>query len=148
MAAPLAIPATPNRPATVPIEATAEATVAQMTVKFAVDLGSATNFDALRGLWNATRSGHAALFEGLLPLVAVRENSRSRTAELRLIVGPLADADAAAKLCATLTAAHRACQPTPFEGRPFALSANEPGSRVAPVPASPSSTRPPTRLAP
>ena len=55
------------------------------------DLGGAANFDGLRGLWNSTRKTHAVLIEGLHPVVVVRENTRTRAAELRLIVGPMPD---------------------------------------------------------
>jgi hypothetical protein len=56
--------------------------------EFGVDIGGAVNFDALRVLWNSTKAGHAALFDGLSPRVTVRENSKSRAAELRLIAPP------------------------------------------------------------
>jgi hypothetical protein len=40
---------------------------------------------------------------------------------LRLVVGPLASADAAAKLCTTLERLRLTCQPTIFAGRHLAL---------------------------
>jgi hypothetical protein len=137
---------TPSRPAPPNVvEAAAGATLPKLKAEFGVDIGGAVNFDALRVLWNSSKAGYPALLDGFSPLVAVRENSKSRATELRLIVGPLADADAAAKLCAALTAAHRACQPAPFEGRPFALSVTEPENRLAPVPAPRAPPRPPAR---
>jgi hypothetical protein len=86
-------------------------------VDFGVDIGGAANFEGLRQLWTSTSGSNAALFEGLFPVVALRENSRTRAAELRMIVGPLADAEAATRLCEALAAAHRYCQPAGFEGQ-------------------------------
>jgi hypothetical protein len=40
---------------------------------------------------------------------------------LRLVVGPLASADAAAKFCKTLERFRLTCQPTIFAGRHLAL---------------------------
>jgi hypothetical protein len=105
----------------------------ELRTEFGVDIGSAVNFDALRVLWNSTKASHAALLDGLSPLVSTRENSKSRTAELRLIIGPLPDAEAAARLCAALAAARRSCQPTPFVGERFALASPEPERKPAPA---------------
>ncbi len=52
--------------------------------------------------------------------MVVRENSRTKAVELRLIVGPLANAEAAARICATLSAARRYCQPVAYEGQRLA----------------------------
>jgi hypothetical protein len=41
--------------------------------------------------------------------------------ELRLVVGPLVNAGAAARLCGTLAASGLACQPTIFDGQRLAL---------------------------
>jgi hypothetical protein len=46
---------------------------------------------------------------------------RSKAILLRLVVGPLVSADAAAKLCTTLGRYRLACQPTIFAGRHLAL---------------------------
>jgi hypothetical protein len=116
-------------------------------VEFGVDIGGAPNFEGLRLLWTSTRGGNAALFEGLHPVVALRENSRTRAAELRLIVGPLADAEAATRLCATLAAAHRYCQPSGFEGQRLA-DADKAIERnpAAPPRAAPKASMPARRL--
>ena len=79
------------------------------------------SFDGLRTLWNAITANHYGLFEGLHPIVAVRENSKSRTAELRLIAGPLTDVEIANRICTTLAAAKRYCRLVTFEGQPLAL---------------------------
>ena len=72
------------------------------TTEFGVDIGGAASFDGLRVLWASTKGSNAALFEGLHPVVAMRENSATKAVELRLVAGPLANAEAAARLCATL----------------------------------------------
>ena len=102
-------------------------------VEFGVDVGGAVNFDGLRVLWTSTKGSNAALFEALHPVVAVRENSRTKNAELRLVVGPLANVEHAARLCANLSAARRYCQPVAFEGQRLAEPDAVPERRAAPV---------------
>ena len=90
--------------------------------EFGVDLGGDRTVDALRALWTSLRAGrHATLFAGLRPLVAIREGGKPGTMELRLVVGPLVNAGAAARLCGTLAAAGLACQPAVFDGQRLAL---------------------------
>jgi hypothetical protein len=98
---------------------------------FGVDVGGAASFEGLRALWNTTRKTYAPLLDGLQPIVTVRENPRTRTAELRLIVGPLPDSETAAQLCATFSVAKRYCRPETFEGPELSLSAPEPPRRPA-----------------
>jgi hypothetical protein len=87
-----------------------------------IDVGGAINFDGLRTLWSSTKHSVMTLPEELYPVVAVRENGKARSAELRLIVGPLTSAEAAARICATLAAVHRYCQPVAFEGQRLSLA--------------------------
>ncbi len=87
---------------------------------FGVDIGGAANLEGLKQLWNAAKSRHAALLNGLRPIVSIRESTTGEM-DLRLIVGPLANAAAAAKLCATLGAADVLCQTTVFDGQRLAL---------------------------
>lgn len=89
--------------------------------EFGVDLGGAANFPALRTLWTSIRSKHAALIDGLRPLVSIREGSRPGEVELRLVAGPLLNAGVAARLCASLAAAGLVCQPALFDGQRLAL---------------------------
>jgi hypothetical protein len=98
------------------------------------DIGGAAHFDALRTLWTSLRRTNAALVEGLHPVVIARENPRFRTAELRLIVGPLHDSEAAAEFCAALAAAKRYCQLATFEGTQLSLVAPEPPRRSVVAP--------------
>lgn len=124
---PAAMPPPEPQPATVdravPVEPAGDPAAASSVAtrtEFGVDVGGATNFDGLRVLWSSTKGSNAALFEGLQPVVVVRENSRTKAAELRLIAGPLANAEAAARICATLSAARRYCQPVAYEGQRLA----------------------------
>jgi hypothetical protein len=89
--------------------------------EFGVDLGSAPSMAGLRGLWQSLKEAHEPLFEGLRPVMALREGMRPGTIELRLVAGPLANAAAAARLCAALSAAGLGCQATVFDGQRLAL---------------------------
>jgi hypothetical protein len=96
-----------------------------------VDVGSAANYDGLRALWHSTKNNDPGLLEGLFPVVAARENGKTHGAELRLILGPMADVESAARLCADLQAAHQYCQPVAFEGQPLSLNESAPASKTA-----------------
>ena len=86
-----------------------------------VDIGGAASMQALRAQWTTAKANYGLLFEGLRPVVAVRE-IRPGVPELRLILGPLANTAAAAKLCAALAAAHVSCRKTVFEGQRLTLN--------------------------
>jgi hypothetical protein len=88
---------------------------------YGADIGSALSIKALQARWAGVRLAHPQLFEGLEPVVTLRENARSNRIELRLLVGPLPSAEAAAQLCASLAAFRLFCQPAMFEGRHLAL---------------------------
>jgi hypothetical protein len=60
------------------------------------------------------------------PQVVVRENSKTKGADLRLIVGPIANVEEAARMCATLSTGRRYCQPVAFEGQPLPDADNVP----------------------
>ena len=89
--------------------------------EFAVDLGGEANLDGLRALWATIRGNHGAALESLRPLVSIREGTKSGTVELRLVAGPLANAGAAARLCAGLQASGVPCQATVFDGQRLSL---------------------------
>jgi hypothetical protein len=92
-----------------------------VTAELGVDVGGVHNFESLRTLWTSTKRSNVALPEELYPLVQVRENNKTPGADLRLIIGPLASAEAAARLCSALLAEHRYCQPVAFEGQRLSL---------------------------
>jgi hypothetical protein len=87
-----------------------------------VDVGGAANYESLRALWHVTKNSEPELLGDLYPVVTVRENSKTHGVELRLVIGPIADAEAASQLCATLSGARHYCQPVAFEGQRLALT--------------------------
>jgi hypothetical protein len=101
-----------------------------MTAELGIDVGGALNFDSLLTLWSSIKRSNLVPAEELYPLVALRENNRLGV-DLRLIIGPLAGAEAAARLCSTLSAEHRYCQPVAFEGQ--RLSSVKPAPKVGTV---------------
>jgi hypothetical protein len=115
-------PVVPPNPLTPPARRpAADAASPGSPTTYAVDIGSAVSIQALRARWAGTRSAHPQLFEGLQPVVTLKEIPRSNRTELRLVVGPLASADAASQLCASLAAYRLFCQPTTFDGQHLAL---------------------------
>jgi hypothetical protein len=88
---------------------------------YGAEIGSASSIKALHARWEGIRSAHLQIFDGLTPVVALRENPRSHKTELRLVVGPLGNAAAAAQLCASLMAVQLSCLPTMFDGHNLAL---------------------------
>lgn len=114
-----AVPA-PNAAAPAP-RAELPALPALPAPQYGVDIGSAVSIQVLRAHWLGVRSAHAQLFEGLMPVVMLREVPHTGRVELRLVVGPLANAEAAAKLCTALAPYRLSCQPTLFSGQHVAL---------------------------
>jgi hypothetical protein len=86
---------------------------------FGVDIGGAPTLAAMRTAWDRIRRNHASLLDGLRPVIAIRDG-RGGQVDLRLVVGPIGNAAAAARLCASLAAAGLSCQPTMFEGQRLA----------------------------
>ncbi len=87
------------------------------TTEFAVDIGGGPSIPALRDLWKAARTNHPVALRGLRPLIAVREGAQPSAVDLRLVAGPLANAAAAATICATLAGAGWSCRSTVFDGQ-------------------------------
>lgn len=85
--------------------------------EFGVDIGGGATLDEVRALWNMAKARNAGLLGNLRPIVSARKD---RAGELRLIVGPLPNAAAAAKLCINLGAADVMCSTRPFEGERLA----------------------------
>jgi hypothetical protein len=113
---PPAAPAPPARLAAIPAEAQPAPPPATATrTEFGVDIGSGSDLDEVRTLWNAAKAQHGRLLGNLRPIVSRRED-RAGNADYRLIVGPLANAGSAARLCATLGAADVMCSTRPYQG--------------------------------
>ncbi len=91
--------------------------------QYGVDIGSGLTIASVaRALGGACAPRIRQLFEGLQPIVTRQGRSpRANRVELRLVVGPLADAGAATQLCASLTPFGLFCQPTIFDGQHLAL---------------------------
>ena len=88
---------------------------------YGAEIGSASSLKALHARWAGIRSTHLQILDGMSAVVALRENPRSHKTELRLVVGPLANAAVAAQLCASLIAVQLSCLPTMFDGHNLAL---------------------------
>lgn len=88
---------------------------------FGIDIGSGPTLASLRATWSSLRRTHRDLFEGLHPVIAVRDTNRQGAVELRLVLGPLGNAAAAARLCGKVANAGISCQPAIFDGQRLAL---------------------------
>lgn len=88
---------------------------------FGVDIGSGPSVKSLRSTWTSIRQKHGDLFEGLYPVIAVRDGGKPGPVELRLIIGPLTNAATAARLCGKIANAGLSCQPAIFDGQRLAL---------------------------
>jgi hypothetical protein len=84
-------------------------------------------------MWRALSKSNSALAK-LDPIIVVREGSGGLGMQLRLVAGPLDDAAAAAKICATLTESDRTCEPTVFDGQRLAIKSDEPSPLEAKAP--------------
>jgi hypothetical protein len=89
--------------------------------EYGLDLGGASTIEGVRALWVTTQRRHVKQFDGLHPILRLRERGRKAGVELRLVVGPLNSAAMAARLCVAITEAGTNCQPTLFDGQRLAL---------------------------
>jgi hypothetical protein len=122
-APPATVQAPPNRGTAGHLATGAPTAADSVTTKtdFGIDVGGNTSVESLRTLWVTLKASQPALFEGLRPVVAIREGQKPGTIELRLIAGPIANAGMAARMCAALSAMNQTCQPTVFDGQKLAL---------------------------
>ncbi|MGP9810715.1 hypothetical protein ACTZWT_04305 [Rhodopseudomonas sp. NSM] len=95
--------------------------------EFGAELGGANSVEGLRNLWRRMSKAHTEL-KDMRPIIMVKENASG--GQLRLVVGPLNDAAAAARLCATLGAADRACETSVFDGQRLPLTSTAPPPRM------------------
>jgi SPOR domain len=89
--------------------------------QYGVDIGSALSIQALRARWSELRAAHPQVFQGLTPTAVQRDVPPPGHPELRLVLGPLPNSDAATRLCASLSPFRLFCQPTGFDGQHVAL---------------------------
>ena len=113
-------PSPPSQPAAATSPSPAEAAPPAATA-YGADIGTALTMKALHARWTSLRTAHPALFEGLQPLVSLKQNPRTNKAELHLIVGPYSNADAAEQFCDFIVPFHLTCQPAMFDGSRLAL---------------------------
>jgi hypothetical protein len=106
--------------------------------EFAVDIGGANSIGGLRALWQGLlKSRSNAPLAALQPIIVVKESNTGLGMQLRLVAGPLGDAAAAAKICATMIENKRTCETTVFDGQHLAVKAgDEPSASAAPASAS------------
>ena len=103
----------------------APALVARRT-EFGVDVGGANSVPGLRALWRGLLKSHTnAALTTLRPVIVIKENNNGLGMQLRLVAGPINDAAAAAKICASLTISDRGCATTVFEGQRLSMGADE-----------------------
>jgi hypothetical protein len=94
--------------------------------EFGVDVGGANSVPGLRALWRGLlKSRTNAALTTLRPIIVVKENNNGLGMQLRLVAGPINDAAAAAKICASLTANDRGCTTTVFEGQRLTMGGDE-----------------------
>ena len=86
--------------------------------EFAVDIGGALSMGFLREHWAEVKANFGPLLAGFSPVV--RRDGRFGRAPYRLLIGPLPNVAAAARLCAQLSADRVDCRPAQFAGEPLA----------------------------
>jgi outer membrane biosynthesis protein TonB len=101
--------------------------VAVRRTEFAIDLGSANSVGGLRALWRGLSKSNPQL-AALSPIIVIKESNTGLGMQLHLAAGPLGDAAAAAKICATLTDGDRSCETTVFDGQRLAMQGDETSS--------------------
>src|SRR5579864_783487 len=131
-----------------PSPAAAPVLVASRT-EFGVDIGGANSIPGLRALWRGLlKSRSNGALSTLRPIIVIKENNNGLGMQLRLVAGPINDAAAAAKICASLTVSERGCTTAVFEGQRLSVGADDQqkmetraGSETKPA----SETKPDTR---
>jgi hypothetical protein len=119
-AAPTPTPTPPSTPAAGQ-SAASESAGSPAPPAYGAELGSAHSIKTLHARWAQIHAAHPQIFAGLTPVVVLKDRTRSDRIALRLVVGPLPNAERAAHLCASLAAFHLPCQPTMFDGRHLTL---------------------------
>jgi hypothetical protein len=118
-------------------EEEASAPAAAITVqqtRFAVDLGSANSVPGLRTLWRGLTKSNPEL-AALRPIIMIRESNAGPGMQLRLGAGPLVNAAAAARICASLTENDRACETAVFDGQRLSMKGQEASPQAEAQPA-------------
>jgi hypothetical protein len=118
----------------------------QLAVKrteFGVDVGGANSLSGLRALWSGLLKWRSnAALAALQPIIVVKESNNGLGMQLRLVAGPLTDAAAAAKICASMTINDRHCETTVYDGQRLALKAEDTPTTTESISAKPSAEKP------
>lgn len=116
----------PNeKPEEADADAPAPVLVARRT-EFGVDVGGANSVPGLRALWRGLlKSRTNTALATLRPIIVIKENNNGLGMQLRLVAGPINDAAAAAKICASLTVSERGCTTAVFEGQRLSMGADD-----------------------
>lgn len=111
-----------------PVEATESESpaIAVQQTRFAIDLGGANSVDGLRALWRGVTKSNPEI-AALRPIIMIKEGTTGLGMQLRLGAGPLVNAAAAAKFCATLAENDRHCETTVFDGQRLSMRGSEKG---------------------
>src|SRR3954447_15077991 len=126
----------------IPDSPAAMTSVAVQRTEFGVDVGGANSVGGLRALWRGLlKSRSNAPLAVLRPIIVIRESSNGLGMQLRLVAGPLADAAAAAKICAGMMENDRPCQTSVFDGQRLVMAADEPAAAADPAGAKPAPAR-------
>jgi hypothetical protein len=146
--APEVAAAAPNKPAAEKkggpdAAATAAPQLAVKRTEFGVDVGGANSVSGLRALWSGLLKWRAnAALAALQPIIVVKESNNGLGMQLRLVAGPLTDAAAAAKICASMTINDRHCETTVYDGQRLALKAEDMPTTTESISAKPTAEKP------
>src|SRR6185437_10875923 len=103
--------------------------------EFGVDVGGANSVGGLRALWRGLlKSRSNAPLAALQPIIVIREGNNGLGMQLRLVAGPLADAAAAAKICATMVENERPCSTAVYDGQHLALKTDDTPASTGTIP--------------
>ncbi len=91
-------------------------TTASVGQPYGVDLGTGPTMKSLNHRWASLRAAHPQLFDGVQPVVSIKQNPRTGRNELHLVVGPYANAETASQFCDFVIPFRLNCQPTMFDG--------------------------------
>ncbi|MBH5371216.1 hypothetical protein [Bradyrhizobium glycinis] len=98
--------------------------IAVQQTRFAIDLGGANSIDGLRALWRGVTKSNPEI-AALRPIIMIKEGSTGLGMQLRLGAGPLVNAAAAAKFCASLAESDRHCETTVFDGQRLSMRGSD-----------------------
>ncbi|RTE92624.1 hypothetical protein [Bradyrhizobium sp. LVM 105] len=98
--------------------------IAVQQTRFAIDLGGANSVDGLRALWRGVTKSNPEI-AALRPIIMIKEGTTGLGMQLRLGAGPLVNAAAAAKFCASLAESNRHCETTVFDGQRLSMRGSE-----------------------